>query len=79
MPWLLRASICTLLYASLPPLAGIARTSLLLSAIGPQYVFLAELDLRALAMNLLLASLAFTVTCALASGSRAQRDIAEIV
>jgi hypothetical protein len=79
MPWLLRASFCTLLYALAPPLANVARTSLLLSAIGPDFVFLAELDLKAILMNLLLASVAFTVTWAIASGNRAQRDMAEIV
>jgi hypothetical protein len=79
LPWLLRASICTLFYALVPPLAGIARTSLLLSAVGPDFVFLAEFDLKAILMNLLLASIAFTVTWAIASGNRAQRDMAEIV
>ncbi len=79
IPWLLRASVCTLLYALVPPLAAIARTSLLLSAIGPEFVFLAELDLKAILTNLLLASVAFTVTWAVASGNRAQRDIAEII
>lgn len=79
IPWLFRASICTLLYALLPPLAQIGRSSLLLSAIGSEWIFWAELDLKALLMNLLLASVAFTATWALAAGNRARRDIAEIV
>ena len=79
VPWLFRASVCTLLYAIVPPPVGIGRTSLLVSSIGPEFVFLAEVDLKALFMNLLLASVAFTVTWAIASGNRAQRDIAEIV
>lgn len=79
LPWLLRASVWTLVYALVPPLAAIASVSLLLSAIGPQFMFMAELDVKALLMNLLLASVAFTVTWAIAAGNRAQRDIAEIV
>ena len=79
LPWLLRASVCTLVYALVPPLVAMARVSLLLSAIGPQFVFMAELDVKAFLMNLLLASIAFTVTWAIAAGNRAQRDLAEIV
>jgi hypothetical protein len=79
LPWLMRASVCTLLYALIPPLVAIVRESLLLSAIGPQFMFMAQLDVKALLMNLLLASAAFTVTWAIAAGNRAERDIAEIV
>lgn len=79
MPWLSRASACALLYALVPPLAEVARTSLLLSAIAGERMFFAELDVKALLINLLLALLAFTVSWALAAGSRAQSDIAEIV
>jgi hypothetical protein len=61
--------VCTLLYALIPPLVEIARVSLLLSAIGSQTVFLAELDIVALLTNLLLAAVAFMVTWAVAAGT----------
>jgi hypothetical protein len=79
LPWLSRASVFTLLYALVPPMMDVARTSMLLSTIGGRFVFFAELDLKAIVIHLLLASVAFTVTWAIASGNRAQRDIAEIV
>ena len=79
IPWLGWASMAALFDALGSPLAQSGRTSMLLSAIGPDRMFYIELELRALLMNLLLAFAAFVVTWALASGNRARRDIAAIV
>lgn len=79
IPWLRRASIAALVAVPLVPLGESLRTSVLLAAIPPERDFSLFVDVNRLILNLLLAFAAFAVTWALAAGSRAERDIAEIV
>lgn len=79
IPWLRRASIAALLAVPLVPLGESLRATVLLAALRPDGGFTLCVDLNRLVLNLLLASAAFAVTWALAAGSRAGRDIAEIV
>lgn len=79
IPWLRRASIAALLAVPLVPLGESLQTTVLLAAVHPHGPFSLVVDLNRFILNLLLAFAAFAVTWALAAGSRAGRDIAEIV
>ncbi len=78
-PWLRRASIAALVAVPLVPLGESLRTTVLLAVIRPDRHFSLYVDVNRFVLNLLLAFTAFAVTWALAAGSRAGRDIAEII
>lgn len=79
IPWLRRASIAALVAVPLVPFGESVRTTVLLGAVRPGGNFHLDLDVNRFVLNLLLAGVAFAVTWALAAGSRAGQDIAEIV
>ena len=79
IPWLRRASIAALVAVPLLPLGESLRRTVLLAAIRPERDFSFYVDVNRFILNLLLAFAAFAVTWALAAGSRAGRDMAEIV
>ena len=79
IPWLRRASIAALIAVPLVPIGESLRTTVLLTAIEPERHFALCVDVNRFILNLFLAFAAFAVTWALAAGSRAGRDIAEIV
>jgi hypothetical protein len=79
LPWLRYAALGAMGVAVLAPLAGVLRSSLLVSAIDSQSTFYLDLDVMALLRNLSLALVAYAVTWAVAAGSRAESDLAEIL
>ena len=79
LPWLRYAALAAVGVAVLAPAAGVLRSSLLVSAIDSQRTFYLDLDFMALLRNLSLALVAYAVTWAVATGSRAESDLAEIL
>jgi hypothetical protein len=79
LPWLRGASIIAVLMALAGPLAESLQAMLLFPGTPAGAMWYFALDMRQLALDLLLAAAAFAVVWALDAGSRAQRDLADFV
>lgn len=77
LPWLRRSAAAALVMAVMTPVAVSLTVMVLLLAVGPAWWF--GIDVGSFLTNLMLALAAFAVVWALAAGSRAGRDLEEIV
>lgn len=79
LPWLRRGAIAALIMVMASPIAASIEAMILFPGTpsGPMWYF--EVDFLRLGFDLLLASAAFAVVCALDAGSRAERDVAAFV